>query len=472
MARVLFLQDSGINESLAVTELSAWLTREGHHTHLLLEEEEGEALPSAIQAFDPDVVVVPCHIAGHTTAYRLAAMSKAVSSAVTVLGGTHATFDPDVVRRDEVDFAVRGEAEAPLTQLLTALGDHGGYEHIQSLCFLRHGEVVQNPLAPLLHDLDQLPLPDRSLYFRYPFMGRFGWKKFSSGRGCVHSCAFCWNPHLKTMVGGKVPFTRRKSPERTVDEIAAVAERWPLQNVHFSDDLFTHQPSWLDRFAELYPERVGVPFTANSSVELVSERTASALGRAGCRGVAIGIETGNEALRSRILNKRVANDDVRRAARLIKGQGMELTTFNMLASPGETLEDAWSTIKLNQEIGTDHVRVALAVPIPFTSWETDQPADVRLDDLGRPYVSFSSGDDQAFENLYYLLRIAVHWPWTEGMVRRLATRLPSARALDPLRLLIPWEEGRIGNIGLVDGLRFFRHVGDPKKRTANYVTLI
>ncbi len=36
MARVLFLQDSGINESLAVTELSAWLTREGHHTHLLL----------------------------------------------------------------------------------------------------------------------------------------------------------------------------------------------------------------------------------------------------------------------------------------------------------------------------------------------------------------------------------------------------------------------------------------------------
>ena len=471
MARILFLQDSGINESLAVTELSAWLKREGHHTHLLLEEEEPQ-LDAEIRRYDPDVAIIPCHIAGHTTAFRLAEATKRASSAVTVLGGTHATFDPDIVKRPEVDFGVRGEAEAPLTQLLEALGGSGGYEDIAGLVYEGPSGVVANPLAPLLHDLDQLPMPDRALYFRYPFMGRFGWKKFTSGRGCIHTCAFCWNPHLKDMVGGRVPFTRRKSAQRTVDEIAAVAARWPLNNVHFSDDLFTHQPRWLEQFADLYPSQVGIPFTANSSVELVSERTASALARAGCRGVAIGIETGNEKLREKILNKRVRNDDVRRAARLIKGHGMELTTFNMLASPGETLEDAWETVRLNQEIGTDHMRVALAVPIPFTSWETDEPLDARLDDLGRPYVSFDSNDEQAFENLYYLLRIAVHWPWAEPLVRKLATKLPSSRPLDPLRLLIPWEEGKIGHIGLVDGLRFFRHVGDPKKRTANYVTLI
>ena len=250
--------------------------------------------------------------------------------------------------------------------------------------------------------------------------------------------------------------------------------------MHFSDDLFTFQPRWLEEFAEIYARRVGIPFTCNSSVELVSQRNVDALRSAGCRGVAIGIETGNEELRSSILKKTVTNDDVRMAASRIKRAGMELTTFNMLASPGESLEDAFSTIRLNQEIGTDHVRVALAVPIPFTEWETSAQAEGTLDpsyenqrvaSLRRPSPAFITENNQAFENLYYLFRLAVHYPKVERLVRQLV-RSPSSRPFDPLRLLIALEEKRINGLGWRDGLRFFSHVGDPKKRTANYVTLI
>ena len=38
--RILFLQDNGINESLALTELSAYLKSAGHTTELFLEREE------------------------------------------------------------------------------------------------------------------------------------------------------------------------------------------------------------------------------------------------------------------------------------------------------------------------------------------------------------------------------------------------------------------------------------------------
>jgi radical SAM superfamily enzyme YgiQ (UPF0313 family) len=322
-------------------------------------------------------------------------------------------------------------------------------------------------------------MPDRDLYFRYKFIGRFPWKKFTTGRGCIHACSFCWNPTVADLYQtGRGSFTRRKSPRRAVDEVLAVKERYPLRNVHFSDDLFTVKSAWLEEFAPLYRREVGVPFSCNSSIELATERNVRALAEAGCRCVCIGVETGNEKLRSKILNKTVTNDDIRRAAEVIHRFGMEVATFNMLAAPGESLEDAFHTILLNQEIQADHVRVNIAVPLPHTQFERmaieegyldPSYLSARADSLEHPTVAFASSDAKAFENLFYLFRLAVHFPALNPLIRQ-AIHLPTPM-LDPLRLLIPYTEKRLNNLRWRDGLLFFRHIGDPHKRNSNYPTL-
>jgi anaerobic magnesium-protoporphyrin IX monomethyl ester cyclase len=480
MARVLFLQDNGINESLALTELSAFLKARGHTTTLFLEQEE-PALDRVLAHWKPDIAVIPCSVAAHSTALRLAArLKEAVPGCTTILGGTHATFDPELALKAQVDAVCVGEAEMAVADAADRLDNGEGLDDVPNLAIDNDGTLVKNPLAPLVEDLDALPLPDRNLYFRYPFMARFPWKKFMTGRGCVHSCAFCWNPGVRDMYEAGSSFTRRKSPARAVEEVVSVLAQHPLDTVHFSDDLFTYRPGWLEEFAPLYRNRVGLPFTCNSSIELVTPRAVNALAAAGCRGVAIGLETGNETLRTQILKKTVTNNDVRKAAALIKNAGMELTTFNMLACPGETLEDAFSTIALNREIGADHIRLSLAVPIPFTDWERQAQeegllqadyAGRRVEGLSRPEVAFASEDVLAFRNLYYLFRPLVHHPWLEPLVRRLI-RMPSTRPLEILRLLVAYEEKRIYHLGWKEGLRFFSHVGDPRNRTTNYVTLI
>ena len=480
MARVLFLQDSGINESLALTELSGWLKARGHETYLLLSEEEKD-LGQAISGWRPQLAVVPCHVAAHTVALGLAEQVKqAVSDCTVVLAGTHATFEPELVRHGCVDAVCVGEAEHAIAEMGTCIDAGESFDEVPNLCLCREGKLVTNPVAPLLQDLNELPLPDRNLYYRYEFLSRLSWKKFSTGRGCIHNCAFCWNPRVRDMYTDSGPFTRRKSPERAVEEVQEVLKDHPIKTVHFSDDLFTVQPSWLETFAPLYREKVGIPFTCNSSVELVSPRSMDAIAAAGCHGVAIGIETGNERLRTRILKKTVTNDDIRKAAACIKTRGMELITFNMLASPGETLEDAFSTIALNREIGTDHIRLSLAVPIPFTEWENEAqeegllPEDYgerRVEGLSHPDVAFESPDAQSFRNLYYLFRPAVHYPALEPLIRQLV-RLPTARPLDFLRLMVAYEEKKITRLGWLEGLRFYSHVGDPRRRTANYVALL
>lgn len=475
--RILFLQDSGINESLALCDLSAALLAAGHQTRLYLGDEE-PALDQKIREYNPALCVIPCSVAGHTWPLSAAArVKRLLPECFVVLGGTHVTFSPEVAGEPGVDAACIGEAEGAMVELAERLDAGKSVEDVRNLAFMRDGMLLKNPLRPLVDPLDSLPIPDRDLYFRYRFISRFPWKKFTTGRGCVHSCSFCWNTTLRGMYAAGGEFARRKSPERVVDEIQRVKSAHPTQHIHFSDDLFTLRPSWLEAFAPLYRKGVGLPFTANTSVELVTERVVDALVAAGCQGLAIGIETGNEKLREKILNKTVSNDDVRHAAKLIKSRGLRLTTFNMIASPGETLEDAFSTLRLNREIGADYVRVNLAVPIPHTSFDAnaresghlDGYAPDRIQELKRPEVAFHLQDARAFRNLFYLFRLGVHLPVAEGLVRRLV-QLPVA--LDPLRALIPFEEKRIYNLGWVDGLRYFRHVGDPHKRTTNYVSLI
>ncbi len=480
MARVLFVQDSGINESLALAELSAVLRARGHYCRLLLGDEEPQ-LRGAIRAFAPDLCIIPCPVAGHERALADArVVRQAAAACVIAFGGTHATFHPELIEQDAVDAVCIGEAEGPLADLADRIHSGQGWSDVAGLVVLVDGDVVQNPLPPPLADLNDLPLPDRALYFRYPFLARLPWKKFSTGRGCVHDCAFCWNQTLNRMLPEGSQFVRRKSPARAVAEVAAVRDRWPLRLVHFSDDLFTVHPEWVEEFAELYPAAIGLPFTCNTSVPLVSERAVEALRRAGCAGVAIGVETGNEDLRTRILGKAVPNADIREAARCIKGAGMQLITYNMVGSPGESVEDVLETIQLNREIGTDLLRVNIAIPLPNTAFEDtafslgfleERAQDNRVETLTRPELLVQSAEHQELVNLYLLFRAGVHMGLPASALRRMAG-WGDLRTLQLLRLWGVYEEKRLTRLRWRDGLRFFAHVADPRRRTANYVTLV
>ena len=117
MARVLFVQNNGINESLALTEVAAVLNRAGHRYRLFLEDEERD-LTGEIAAFNPNVAILPCHVAGHQEALRFAEQIKGIHpNCVVVLAGTHATFDPELALRPEVDGVCVGEADEALLEL-------------------------------------------------------------------------------------------------------------------------------------------------------------------------------------------------------------------------------------------------------------------------------------------------------------------------------------------------------------------
>ena len=477
--KVLFLQDNGLNESLLLTELSGVLRAAGHETAVLLEREELD-WRGAIEAENPDLVLIPSSILAHVWVLKTARRVREWLPAVPqVLAGSHPTFYPDILERDGVDMIL-------VRELTSGLAGRRPLETIRNLHFKRGDTIVRNELRPLV-DLDSLPLPDRDLYFaRYRFMRAFGWKKFTSGRGCFHKCAYCYQPSYRDMCSGLGRYVRRKSPGRVIDEVRTIADRYPLSNVHFSDDLFITNPRWLRSFAERYPAEVGRPFTINSSAEFVTAETAPLLAAAGCRAVAIGIETRDEALRMDILDKRIPTQTIRDAARAIRDAGMTLVTFNMIGSPGETLAQAIETMRFNAELGTDYARVAICFPIPDTplARRAEEAGDL-LDDVandiyalsdsgdlgGRVYFRSAKPNERAFVNLYHLFNLGVSVPSMIPAIER-AIRLPRNPLFELGRFHRMWKEKDIFHLSLLDAAYYFAHVGPPELRTSNFVSLL
>ncbi len=120
--KLLFVQDNAINESLAITELSAYLEVRGVETYLLIDREERDLIGAA-RALAPDIVVIPCEIMGEAWCFEMIARLRLGlgSDLHVVVGGTYPTFFPDVVQRSDVPVILRGEAEEAMAEYVGLL---------------------------------------------------------------------------------------------------------------------------------------------------------------------------------------------------------------------------------------------------------------------------------------------------------------------------------------------------------------
>lgn len=475
---LLFLQDHGLNESLALTELSSFLKAAGHSTDLVLLKDERHPWERA-RDVRPGLVVVAASILAPKWALDTARKAATHLGAPVVLAGTLPTLVPGVVREPAVDFACVGEAELPIQALCRAMESDGDMSDLPGIRAASNGKSVLGRPAPALDRLDSAPMPDRDLYFnRYDYIRRFAWKKFLAGRGCIYSCHFCYLSGLRQQSEDSGPHVRMKSPERIVSEIEVVRDRAPLKAVHFSDDLFGLRPEWLEEFAELYSSRIGVPFTCNTCAELLSDRAVRLLRRAGCRGVAMGVEVGSADRRREELNKKTPDETYLRAADRLHAQGIRLMSLNMIGLPGERREDLWSLVDLNVRMRSDASRVQYAVPLPGTPYgdraggngsrtAEDQPD---VSEYG-PVPRFGSDHEGELRNVYSAFRLMVSFPAAIPLIRSISRWVP-AGSLAWMNAAMMVNEKRFSGIGWWEAFRYWLNVGSPNRRTTNFPSLI
>jgi anaerobic magnesium-protoporphyrin IX monomethyl ester cyclase len=353
--------------------LSAVLRAAGHETRLLYVQHEldEKSFIQQAQVHQPDLVAYSATTHQYPYIERYARQLKqARPDLPSVCGGIHPTLVPDEVASSPgFDAVCVGEGEYALRDLAERLERGLDYADIPNLWLRKDGAVRRNPSRPLIHDLDELPFADRELFDYHELLAdNDGWVDMMSGRGCPYNCSYCCNHALRQRYHGLGGYVRFRGVAHIMAELRQLRDTYTIKTLNFQDDIFTLDREWTLAFCEAYQREFHYPFWINSRVErMLDEPVVSALAKAGCAGIRIGVESGNEELRTAVLRRRMSNADIIAAVRLAQRYGLKTYTTNMIGIPGETIESLQATIDLTRELSPDEFQFSVFYPYPMTA---------------------------------------------------------------------------------------------------------
>ena len=375
-----------------------------------------------IAALEPDVLLYSAFSATIPTYIAFDRLAKQSFQAPSVIGGPGATYDWKDLADSTIDAVCVGEGEQAIVDYIRD-GFVGGKN------IFPRGQDLPSEFYPLV-DLDELPFPDRSaLYAADSLLHDAPSKQFLSGRGCPYHCTYCFNHKFREMFKGCGPVIRKKSVDYLLDEIRHVGRNYPLANVVFNDDTFILDKKWFLEFCERFPREIGLPYTCNVRANLVDEEIAEGLRDSNCRNVNWSIESGNEFLRNEVLRRRMSDEQILRAAELLRRSGIQYRIGNVIGLPGESFEQMLETVDLNIRAQPYMGLANIFVPFPgleLTKYARDHGhyAEVPQGELPRDYftrsvMNISENDNRRIYKLMCLFPVFVSLPsWFRRPRRR------------------------------------------------------
>lgn len=321
-----------------------------------------QEMQETIRRFEPDLIGISIWTTYAASALHVADLCKTVRpDCPVVMGGPHATVRAEEVLRiaPAVDYVVRGEGEAALLELVEAVGGGpSGIDRIKGLSYRTDGTVVHNSTREMMRDHDSLPMPDRTLLVNRDTYSSEDMGLIMTSRGCPFSCAFCATETRQV---------RYRSIEQVIEEIRHVKVVYGTTQFSFKDDSFTVNRKRVLEFCEaLEREDLRIGWECNTRVDLVTDELLTAMRRAGCNSIKIGIESGSQDVLNR-MSKRITLEQIRRAAALLRKSGIHWTGYFLIGTPGETVEDLAMTLDFVREIRPDFASVGVYEPFPGTA---------------------------------------------------------------------------------------------------------
>src|SRR5665647_867725 len=214
-----------------------------------------------------------------------------------VWGGVHPTLLPAQTAASAfVHVVVRGEAELVVGPRAHALAAGAPRDAVSGLTYKADGASRSTPDADLI-DLDTIPveLPYDLLELdRYPTL-QAGRVHIQTSRGCPSRCGFCYNS------GFNKRKWRGKSPERVVDEMQYLLQRFPHVKIidPVDDNLFVNRKRVEDICTGLLERDLKVAWRANCRFDYLAKYDAgfvSLVERAGCMELDFVGESGSERM--------------------------------------------------------------------------------------------------------------------------------------------------------------------------------
>jgi len=351
---------------------------------------ERSAFVKTVQDFKPDIIGISCRSNEWPLVKQLLA-EAIVRSTVKIAGGAHATVAPDEVIA-EVDMLARGEAEETFAEILQHLSNSDKCDTISGTWARFNGTVYKNPMRRLVSDIDTVPIPYwqifddihyKQSYIKSVFPGAAVTGTFEMSRGCPFGCTYCANSYIKSLYQGEGRWRREKSVGRIIKEITAFRSLYGLDCIYFIDEVVLTNTARIREFSEKYKSEIKVPFVFMERPENMTEEKASLIRLAGAASVSIGIESGDQELRKKLLNRKQDQESIVNAFHIARKHGLHTYAFTMVGFPGENVRSMSKTFELVKRAHPDSVQTTIFQPLIGTELY-NKVVEERLYDPSQP----------------------------------------------------------------------------------------
>jgi radical SAM superfamily enzyme YgiQ (UPF0313 family) len=343
---------------------------EGHYSHAITRDIGKDEFCEQVRKENPDLLAFTCTSNLFPLVERMLSYLRQQNiNILTICGGPHVTLNPqEVIKNSGIDIACIGEGEEALVSLCSKLEKDEDYSRINNLWVTWKGEVIKNPLSPYI-DLNKLPFPDRNIFpnFQKLFLERHGRASVMVSRGCPYNCSYCCNHALKNVQGAR-NYIRHRSVKLVMDELTTILADFSfIDSFQFDDDILTLDKKWLYEFSSIYRKKIMRPYSCNIRPNLITEEVVKMLAESGCDLVTLGLESGNESIRNKVLNRGLSDETMVKAFKLCKAAGLKIHTNNIVGIPFESPSAALDTIKMNARIEPDSLESCIFYPYKNTT---------------------------------------------------------------------------------------------------------
>ena len=363
--KIAFIEPSVAHvEPLGIAYLGQALLEAGHEPRYF--EASRPNFFGRLQVFRPDVLAYSVTTGKHHLCRSLNKIIRSKINAFSIFGGPHCTFYPQFIESDPlIDGACRGEGERAVVELINSLAAGKNYTLTPNWWVRREGEIYKNEIGGVIENINALSPNRDMLYEENTDMRDNPIKRIYATRGCPYKCSYCFNKQYNEIYGGTGKMYRARTADNIVKEVRKIQEKCSVTFIKFVDDIFGIAMNY-DEFADVYGKEVGIPFVCNIRPNLITEAKVKCLKRAGCVAVTIAVESGNEFVRNRLLNRNLDVKVLENAITTLKKEGIRVWTQNIIANPGETFQMALETLNLNIKHRVNFAECFLLTPYPGT----------------------------------------------------------------------------------------------------------
>lgn len=358
---------------MGLSHISSVMKKAGHRTELIIPKRRHfeNGVDRVIQEFSPDIICFTAVSTEYSFVEKVAFhIREKAPYAYLIIGGPHASLQPEEVSRGPYDALCIGEGEYPLLELSAELEEGKEPTRISNLWIRKGQSIEKNDTREFIQNLDEIPFPDREVW--RPWVEHDAQHTILLGRGCPYNCTYCCNHRLRKLAEGK--YVRFRSVPNVMEEIRDLAEKFPdISEIFFEVETITANQDWAFEFCEKLKEINASrenPIGFGTNVRVLRNKSLKplfeAFSRAGFKYINVGIESGSERVRTEVLKRIYSNEDLIRTCNEAHESGLRINAYNMIGLPGETLDDFKKTLEINRRCLPEGNYLSIFFPYPDT----------------------------------------------------------------------------------------------------------